>query len=141
MRRLIGLFFAVLWFTTALQTCLMASIPEAMPEAATHSGVTRHAHADPASTGCAHCVPSRDRSEPCADPATADCAGADRTPYLTQTKPPDAEKLHRLPKPPGFAQCRAPVAHKSALASARPSDPPSRAAGPALIDLFRCYLK
>lgn len=141
MRRLVGLFAAVLWFTTALQTCLMASIPEATPEAATHSGDTRHAHADPASPGCAHCVPSRDRPEPCADPAAADCAGDDRGPYLTQTKPLDAEKMYRLPKPPGFAQSREPVARKPALASARPWHPPSRAAGPALIDLFRCYLK
>ena len=141
MRRFVGLFVAVLWFTTALQTCLMASIPEATPEAATHSGVTRHAHADPASPGCAHCVPSRDRPEPCADPATADCAGDDRGPYLTQTKPFDAEKAYRLPKPPGFAESHMMVARQPTLASARPSNSPSRASSPALIDLFRCYLK
>lgn len=131
----------MVWFSTALQPCLMTSIPEATPDAVTHSGPARHVHADPASTGCAHCVPSRDRPEPCADPATEAFAGDDLAPYLTQTKPLDTEKAHRLPKPPGFAQSRVPVAHKPALANARPWDPPSRAAGPALIDLFRSYLE
>lgn len=140
-RKFIGVLIAVIWTATALQPCLMASVPD--PTA----GHAQHGLSAPSDSGqrdrpaCAHCPPSQDNPEASLPPAAAACMGDDQAPWLTQTKPTEAEKIYRLPQSPLFAQSPGPAAPFDSLADARLSLPLPGAAGPALFELFRSYLK
>jgi hypothetical protein len=140
-RRFVGLLIAVIWTSTALQPCLMAAAPESPAGHANHSGATGYAVKAPATPNCEHCAPSSDGPEHFKVPGASACAGDDQGAWLSQTRLQDAEKFYRLPKPAVFAQSPVSAARKPVLAIARHSYLPPGAAGPALIDLFRSYLK
>jgi hypothetical protein len=132
---------AVIWTATALQPCLMASVPDPTAAHANRGMSEHHASGRRANPDCAHCLHSENTSDSLAQPADSACIGDDQAPWLTQTKPLEAERIHRLPHQPSFAQSPEPAAHIDLLPDASLSRPTQRAAGPALFDLFRSYLK
>lgn len=140
-RKFIGMLVAVIWTTAALQPCLMASVPDLAGEHAVtvlspHSVAPERVHRD-----CPHCPLLGDDQGSSAESAVGACAGDDQAPWLTQTKPADAAKFYRHSDSPMFAQMPAPAAHNDGLAIASHFSLPPRAAGLALFDLFRTYLK
>jgi hypothetical protein len=131
----------MIWTATALQPCLMAAVPESPAGHANHSGATGYVVKAAANPNCEHCAPSSDSPEHFKVPGASACAGDDQGAWLSQTRLQDAEKFYRLPKPAVFAQSPELTARKPGLAIARRSYLLPGAAGPALIDLFRSYLK
>ena len=144
-RRFFSLFVTVVWLTTLLQPCVMASVMDYGSADSHHSGVpvNHQSHSessDQSAPMCPHCkFGVGDHCSPDIDVAA--CDGEEASPYISRTKPLSDDQYLKQPLPAAPGPEEPGKTDLARFLVSFPGAPQFLPPGPPLRDLYRVYLK